>query len=318
MIQTIVVDDEWYSLIEICDLAEKTGIMSVEGRFQNGADALREASRIHPQAAFIDIEMPEMDGLTFAEKLLETDPDIKIVFITGWNQYAVAAFELNAFDYMMKPVNKVHFEKMAQRLQEELTGRKSLQTAALTIHCFGKFETLENGSPIIWSRAKAEELFAMLVLNANTFIHKDIILKSLWPDCERRKALPILQTSACRIRNVLSSCAESVRLTYADGKYGLFLPTDVACDYFTVRSAVLQFQAGDRQTYKALKSACVTFQKGLLPYSNYKWSGDYEVELRCGLADCLRLMADSSPEEKTAALSLLPQIVRGKGTGARC
>lgn len=97
----------------------------MEGRFQNGADALRESAHIHPQAAFIDIEMPEMDGLTLAEKLLESDPDMKIVFITGWNQYAVAAFELNALDYIMKPVNRVRFEKMAQRLQKKESNRRS-------------------------------------------------------------------------------------------------------------------------------------------------------------------------------------------------
>lgn len=121
MIQTIVVDDEWYSMKEICDMVESTGFMNVQGQYQNGLDALREAAFIHPQAAFIDIEMPEMDGITLAEKLLEADPSIKIVFITGWNQYAVAAFELNALDYIMKPVNKARFDKMAERLQNEYT-----------------------------------------------------------------------------------------------------------------------------------------------------------------------------------------------------
>lgn len=299
MIRTIVVDDEWYSLIEICDLAEKTGIMSVEGRFQNGADALREAEGIHPQAAFIDIEMPGMDGLTLAEKLLETDPDMKIIFITGWNQYAVSAFELNALDYIMKPVNKARFEKMARHLQNELSTRKPTGTATLTIRCFGKFEALENGTPIVWRRAKAEELFALLVLNANTFVDKDIILEKIWPHYERKKSLPILQTSVYTIRNVLSDCGESVRLTYANGKYGLSLSSDVICDYLTVRNAVEQFHVDDEKTYGSLRAACVTFQKGLLPCSNYKWSGNYEAELRRGLADCLRLMADSSSEEKT-------------------
>lgn len=253
MIRTIVVDDEWYSLTEICGLAEKTGVMSVKGRFQNGADALREAGRIHPQAAFIDIEMPEMDGLTLAEKLLENDPDIRIVFITGWNQYAVAAFELNALDYIMKPVNKMRFEKMVQRLQNQLSLQKPVPTDTLTIHCFGKFEALQNGIPVIWQRTKAEELFALLVLTANAFVHKDVILENLWPYYECTKSLPILQTSVYKIRNVLSGCRKSARLTYADSKYGLFLSSDVTCDYLFVKNAVQQFRADDRRTYKAVE-----------------------------------------------------------------
>ena len=308
MIHTIVVDDEWYSLTEICDLVEKTGVMSVEGRFQNGADVLQEMERIHPQAAFIDIEMPEMDGLTLAEKLLEANPNIKIVFITGWNKYAVSAFELNALDYIMKPVNKARFEKMAQRLQDELSIQKASNAAALTIHCFGKFEALKNGNPIVWQRTKAEELFALLVLNADTFVHRDVILENLWPYYERDKSLTILQTSVCKIRNILSGCGESIRLTYADGKYGLFLSPDVACDYLTVRSAVRQFRADDRRTHKAIYDACAVFQKGLLLYNGYLWSGEYEAELRRGLINSLRLTADSAPEEKGIALDFLSQI----------
>lgn len=308
MIRTIVVDDEWYSLTEICDLAEKTGTMSVEGRFQNGADALQELERIHPQAAFIDIEMPGMDGLTLAEKLLENDPDIKIVFITGWNQYAVAAFELNALDYIMKPVNRIRFEKMAQRLQNELSVQKPAQTAVLTINCFGKFEVLRNETPVVWQRTKAEELFALLVLNANSYVNKDVILENLWPYYERSKSLPILQTSVCKIRNVLSDCREFVRLNYADGKYGLFLSAEVACDYLAVKDVVRQFQVGDRRTYKPLTEACTVFLKGLLPQGSYLWSWDYTAELQSDLTNSLRLIAASEPEEKDAALGLLSQL----------
>lgn len=308
MIHTIVVDDEWYSLTEICDLAEKTGVMTVEGRFENGADALREAGRIHPQAAFIDIEMPEMDGLTLAEKLLENDPDMKIVFITGWNKYAVAAFELNALDYIMKPVNRARFEKMVQRLQTELSDREPDGKAAPSISCFGKFEVLQNGAPVVWQRTKAEELFALLVLNANAYIGKDVILENLWPYYGRAKSLPILQTSVCKIRNVLSECREWVSLTYADGSYGLLLDPEVTCDYLTVKDAVHQFREEDRRTYQAVEDACTVFQKGLLPKSSYSWSRDYEAELLSGLTGCLRRIADFAPEEKDMALSFLSQL----------
>ena len=305
MIRTIVVDDEWYSLLEVCELAEKTGIMSVEGQFQNGADALREAEFIRPQAAFIDIEMPGMDGLTLAEKLLETNPDMKIVFITGWNEYAVPAFEMNALDYIMKPVNKTRFEKMAHHLQTELSVQKPSGKIALAVRCFGKFETLENGSPIAWEWAKAEELFALLVLNSNNFVSKDTILESLWPNYVSPKFLPILQTSVCKIRNVLADCMESVRLTEEGGGYGLFLSSGVVCDYQNVWNAVRRFRAGDRRTYKQIYDACKIFQKGLLPSSNYPWSGNYEAKLWRSLADCLQLIADSLPEEKrSVALSL--------------
>lgn len=311
-IHTIVVDDEWYSLTEISDMAEKTGIMSVDGRFQNGADALTQSSQIHPQAAFIDIEMPEMDGLTLAEKLLENNPCIKIIFITGWNRYAVAAFELNALDYIMKPVNKDRFNKMAQRLQSELCLEESADQNELSICCFGKFETLKNGVSVVWHRTKAEELFALLSLNANTFLHKNRILNLLWPTYDHVKSLPILQTSVCRIRNVLSDCKKIAHLAFENDQYGLFLCSDVKCDYLTAINAVQSFREDNSQTYEAVKDACTIFQRELLPDSSYSWSGKYEIELQNELADCLRRMAETSPNERAGALQLLSEIIHMK------
>ena len=310
MIETIVVDDEWYSLTEICDLVENTGFMSVEGRYQNGADALSGALSVHPQAAFIDIEMPEIDGITLAEKLLEFDPKIKIVFITGWNQYAVAAFELNALDYIMKPVNKERFGKMAERLKNEFALSQPVHQVALSIHCFGRFEALESGVPVVWQRTKAEELFAFLLINENVFVHKDIILENLWPDSERTKSRPILQTSVCKIRNVFSGCKDAVKLTYADNKYGLFL-SSVDCDYIFVRNALQNFEAGKPQTYPDLKSACQIFEKGLLSHSGYLWSESYSEEIRHKLVVALRIiLASSSPEEEFRLHALLSRISR--------
>jgi two-component SAPR family response regulator len=308
MIQTIVVDDEWYSMKEICDMVESTGFMNVQGQYQNGLDALREAAFIHPQAAFIDIEMPEMDGITLAEKLLEADPSIKIVFITGWNQYAVAAFELNALDYIMKPVNKARFDKMAERLQNEFVLSESAHRAELTIRCFGRFEVLKNELPIVWQRTKAEELFAFLIINENSFIHKDIILENLWPDYERSKSLPILQTSVCKIRNVFSACKDAVKLTYADNKYGLFL-SNVDCDFIFVRNALQNFESGKPKTYGNLRSACPIFEKGLLSYNGYLWSEFYSEGIRHKLVTALSvILTASSPKEAPDLQDLLSRI----------
>jgi len=308
VIRTIVVDDEWYSMTEICDMVEKTGSMSVGGKYQNGTDALREAALSHPQAAFIDIEMPEMDGITLAEKLLETDPKIKIIFITGWNQYAVAAFELNALDYIMKPVNKVRFDKMTERLKNEFTLAEPAPRVELTIRCFGRFEALKNGLPVVWQRTKAEELFAFLLMNEHAFVHKDMILENLWPEYERSKSLPILQTSVCKIRNVFSACKDAVRLTYADNKYGLFL-SNIDCDYTFVCNAVLNFEADKPQTYENLKLACQIFEKGLLSYNGYLWSESYAEELRRKLViDLQVILAASCPEDTFRLHELLSHI----------
>lgn len=138
MIKTIVLDDEWYNLEEVCDLVEKTGFMQVSGKYMNPLKALEEAASLRPQVAFIDIEMPELDGLTFAERLLEIQPEIMIAFITSWNQYAVQAFELSALDYVMKPIKEERFLKLAEKIQTEISRKEQLSYAEQVLFLYGK------------------------------------------------------------------------------------------------------------------------------------------------------------------------------------
>lgn len=71
-------DDEWYNMAEIVYLIEATGFLSVVKQYENGINALEEIDTVSPQVAFIDIEMPGMDGITLAENLLEKNPTIII------------------------------------------------------------------------------------------------------------------------------------------------------------------------------------------------------------------------------------------------
>ena len=121
MINVIVVDDEWYNLEEIADLIEKTGCMQVKQKYQNPINALNDFEAISPDVAFIDVDMPEISGTTLAEKFIEIKPSIHIVFITAWKQYAVDAFDLNAVDYIIKPIRIERFNKMIEKVKKKLS-----------------------------------------------------------------------------------------------------------------------------------------------------------------------------------------------------
>lgn len=202
MIKAIVVDDEWYNLEEISGLLDETGVITVAGKYLDPMKALEDVTDVSPQAAFIDIEMPEIDGITLAEKLLEKVPSMIVVFISSWNQYAVQAFDLNALDYIMKPIRMDRFNRMIEKVCNEISLKVPIKSTELTIRCFGSLEASIGGSPVKWERAKAEELFAFLLVHQGRYVHKDMIIENLWPMYEYSKALPILQTSVCKIRAV--------------------------------------------------------------------------------------------------------------------
>src|SRR5699024_10415720 len=75
---------------------------------------------------FLDIEMPNTNGLELAEKIIEVNPNIEIVFVTAYNEYAVQAFEVNALDYLLKPVKTERLAKTLARLDENNDSKKSL------------------------------------------------------------------------------------------------------------------------------------------------------------------------------------------------
>jgi len=279
MVNVIVVDDEWYTLEEICGLVAKTGWMTVVGRYQNPRQALEGASGLAPQVAFIDVEMPEMDGITLAEKLLETNPSLIVAFITAWDQYAVQAFDLNALDYVMKPIKLERFERMIEKIRGVISLNRPVPSPVLKIQCFGQLEIRIGDVPVKWERAKAQELFAYLVMNHNRYVHKDTIIEDLWPEYEYARALPILQTSICKIRHVFSALKGEVALDYAASKYCLSIHS-AECDYFEVERALTGYRKGEQMTYAAVKKASQIIHQGFLTQQGYLWSLEKDEELR--------------------------------------
>lgn len=284
MINAIIVDDEPLNLEEITRLVEKSGEVQIAKTYSSPLKALEEIALVSPDLAFIDIEMPEIDGITLVEKLLEWVPALKIVFITAYNQYAVMAFELNALDYILKPINPKRFEKTLCKVKDSLA-RKVPEEGSLEIKCFGNLEVKTGSERVKWERSKAEELFCYLLTHHGQGMHKEIILEELWPDHDPRKAIPILQTSICRLRNIFAPLREQVRLDYSNNRYSLTI-TECECDLFQVEDAL----SGNPDS---LETAAQLIGKGFLSGQGYLWAMVKEEELKVRLAKELRARADN-------------------------
>lgn len=99
MIRVILVDDERHAIEAMQDVMAEFDQIEVAGTFTNPYEALRGMPALACDAVFLDIEMPGVDGMESAKKILEIDASIRIVFTTAHDQYAVEAFEVNAVDY---------------------------------------------------------------------------------------------------------------------------------------------------------------------------------------------------------------------------
>ena len=104
MIRVVLVDNEKPLLDELDYLLKKYECIQVLDTFTDSINALRNIEILKPDAVFLDIDMPILSGLNLAREIMTIDNTISIIFITGFNNYAVEAFEINAIDYIVKPI----------------------------------------------------------------------------------------------------------------------------------------------------------------------------------------------------------------------
>jgi two-component system LytT family response regulator len=118
VIKAMVIDDELYARDELIELLKESGQIDVIASCSNAIDGLKQLNTLKPEVLFLDIQMPQVTGL---EMLSMLDPDTmpKIVFVTAYDEFALKAFEDNAFDYLLKPVEAGRLNKTLLRLQRE-------------------------------------------------------------------------------------------------------------------------------------------------------------------------------------------------------
>ncbi|MCK6264879.1 two-component system response regulator BtsR [Vibrio sp. ZSDE26] len=115
MLSALVIDDELFAREELSELLEETGKVTVVDTASNAIEGLKKINQLKPDVVFLDIQMPQVTGI---ELLGMLDPETmpNVVFVTAYDDYAVQAFEENAFDYLLKPVNSCRLEKTIKRL----------------------------------------------------------------------------------------------------------------------------------------------------------------------------------------------------------
>src|SRR5690606_26071964 len=118
----IVADDEQLAREELCFLLQKIEGVQVAAQAADGMQALEEIRRWRPDVAFLDVQMPGLTGFEVARRVLEKGTDLAVVFVTAFDHRAIEAFEVNAVDYVLKPVEPGRLEQAVQRVRKRRTG----------------------------------------------------------------------------------------------------------------------------------------------------------------------------------------------------
>lgn len=230
MIQAVLVDDERLALMKLEYMLKELKKINIIGSFTDPTEAVQAVSNSIPDVIFLDIDMPEINGLQTAEMMQKVCPTADIVFVTAYNNYAVEAFELNALDYVLKPVRNDRLVKTIQRVENQLALSPKIIKPAfeMTIRCFPSLRFEREGQPLLnlrWRTSKAQELFAYLLHNRNRFVSKDILLDLLWPEYNLKKASTHLYTTIYQIRQTLKQSQIELSINNISGGEGYTLET---------------------------------------------------------------------------------------------
>ena len=173
----LLVDDEELQLIRLENACKKVIPDSEFFSFTNPLKVVE--SNINFDLAFLDIEMPGLNGIQLAKKLKSINPKIKVIFVTAYNNYALEAYRVHVSGYITKPVNENKIKTDIDELDNviNLKSEKKLQ-----VKCFGNFEIFHNGIPVKFSYQKSKEVFAYLIDREGSSINVNELNAILWEE----------------------------------------------------------------------------------------------------------------------------------------
>ena len=119
-LRAVLVDDEQLARDELAYLLGQLGGVEIVGQAGNGVEALTTIDRLHPDVVFLDVQMPGLTGFEVARRMLDTHNRSHIIFVTAYDQHAIEAFEVNAVDYLLKPVDQARLEVAVQRARRRI------------------------------------------------------------------------------------------------------------------------------------------------------------------------------------------------------
>ena len=224
----IAVDDEALMLSALVAAVEASPDITSVAKFSDCEEALEYVKSNPAGIAFLDINMRGMGGLALAEKIVAARPACKIVFCTGYEEYAIPAFKLHASGYLMKPIS-------AEDVQVEIDNIKGVraQEKLLTVKCFGDFEVYAKNEKLVFKRLKTKELFAFLMDRKGAGMTAKQICVALFPDdTDDTKNSAYLRQLVMDLKNTLKSVGAESVLCHETPCYRVDT-TLIKCDYIS-------------------------------------------------------------------------------------
>ena len=176
--RTIVVDDEKMALVAFMEEAKNIKELDIAGVFDNAKEAVEFIKDNDVELAILDVKMKGIDGINLGSIFRNINPDIMLIYITGYEKYAYEAIKLHAAAYLVKPFSSEQLEYAVE--SERLLSKR--RKSRIYVRTFGHFDIFVNENPVMFKSNKAKELLALLVDRRGGTVTTDQIIGTLWEE----------------------------------------------------------------------------------------------------------------------------------------
>src|SRR5690625_5219510 len=279
--RAIIVDDEPLILNIFENMLLEFDDVEVVGKYTDPFKAIDEAILEEVDIAFLDIEMPNLNGMDVAAILKRFIPDVNIVFVTAHSDYAVRSFELDAIDYLTRPVHMHRLEETFNKINARSVVHESVSSDM--IHCFGSlsFQRANSQKKInpSWRTKRAQEIFAYLLFNHDQVVRKDVLVELFWPNTNWEQGISQLYNMIYQIRKTIEEIDFNIDIESKENYYMLRL-NDVKVDIHEWEKAIDSLdEINERTIYRHLASIKL-YTGDFLQIHNYTWALKEQKRLR--------------------------------------
>lgn len=273
MIRIAAVDDEMHVLERFERMTLDIKGIELCGLFETGNQLLDYLKKEPLDAVFLDIEMPEVNGIEISEKILDSNENIDVIFVTAFNQYAVEAFEIEAVDYLLKPWTEERLMKTIRRLFKKHKIITYLEKPY--IQCVGDFNVFLNGEVLDWKNSKAKEVLAFLVHKEGIPVNWEKIVDAVWPEYDYEKSHKNFHATTYLLRKRLAEAGISQIIKSSRGNYRI-VKDQIDCDIYQLEALIQGKQLRRNKDVLLIKNLK---QRGYMEQSGYAWIYPRAAEL---------------------------------------
>ena len=228
ILNTIIIDDEPLALDLMESYVRKTPFLNLVGKYSSAVKATEALQDKDINLIFVDIQMPELNGIILAEKMRELYPDLVVIFITGYEQYTLDALKVKADYYMTKPYDSRDIKEVLERAKL-LSAR---QKKRVYIRTFGRFDLFIDGKAVYFSNTKAKELLALCVDHRGGAVTIEEAADKLWEDrIYDSRVKNLYRKAVMQIRQILSEYGVEEIFSGNRGSCQIDI-LKVDCDYY--------------------------------------------------------------------------------------